>query len=348
MRLELKGIKVRINQKNILKNISLTVEEGEFVSLLGPSGCGKSTLLKTVAGLLEPEEGIVFLGGKQVDGLPPEKRGAVIVFQDLRLFPNMTAVENVEFGLKVRGFPKKEARERAFRMLQSVQLEGLENRRLHQLSGGQLQRVALARAIVVEPHVLLLDEPFSSLDEALRIEMRSLVKELHSQYRCTTILVTHDKKEALGLSDRIALMMDGEILQYDVPEAIYYAPAHKKVMDYFGECVYIKGRVERKRLFLENVGKEVFSPERHSYDVEDGEYLAAIRASMVEAWEDKEGSFLVKKKEFQGEKYRLELEDGHGTRLLAETSKEAVGQRFSAAIKGERLMLFQEAQNPRE
>ena len=214
-RLFLTDINVELGKKHILKNVSLEVKTGQLISLLGSSGCGKSTLLKTVAGIIEPSSGDVLIDGKSVLGVPVHRRGAVIVFQDLRLFPHMTVAENVEFALKMSGMKKQQYREIAREQLEKVRLEGLEDRRISQISGGQMQRVALARAFAVRPSVMLLDEPFSSLDEELRLEMGNLLLELQRDSELTTVLVTHDTQEARRLSDAIAYMKDGEIVRYE-------------------------------------------------------------------------------------------------------------------------------------
>ena len=214
-RLLLTDINVELGKKHILKNVSLEVKTGQLISLLGSSGCGKSTLLKTVAGIIEPYSGDVIIDGKSVLGVPVHRRGAVIVFQDLRLFPHMSVAENVEFALKMSGMKKQQYREIAREQLAKVRLEGLEDRRISQISGGQMQRVALARAFAVRPSVMLLDEPFSSLDEELRLEMGNLLLELQRESELTTVLVTHDTKEARRLSDAIAYMKDGEIVRYE-------------------------------------------------------------------------------------------------------------------------------------
>ena len=214
-RLLLTDINVELGKKHILKNVSLEVKTGQLISLLGSSGCGKSTLLKTVAGIIEPSSGDVMIDGRSVLGVPVHRRGAVIVFQDLRLFPHMTVAENVEFALKMSGMKKQQYREIAREQLEKVRLEGLEDRRISQISGGQMQRVALARAFAVRPSVMLLDEPFSSLDEELRLEMGNLLLELQRESELTTVLVTHDTQEARRLSDAIAYMKDGEIVRYE-------------------------------------------------------------------------------------------------------------------------------------
>lgn len=243
MRLEVKNLSVTLDHQPILRNVSLEVQDGEFVSLLGPSGCGKSTMLKTIAGLLPLAEGSICLGPQEVTSVPAHKRGAVVLFQDLRVFPHMSAAENVAFPLKMQGVPKKERLRIASEYLKKVQLEGRDNQSVFKMSGGQQQRVALARALAAKPKLLLLDEPFSALDENLREDMRILVKQLHREFGITTVMVTHDRGEALSMSDRVALMFDGQIVQYDVPQRIYNHPATRQAADYFGDCVYLPGTV---------------------------------------------------------------------------------------------------------
>ena len=196
MELELKNISVDLSNKKILKSINLKVHNGEFISLLGSSGCGKSTMLKTIAGIINQNEGSIILGGKVADKIPAYKRKTVIVFQDFRLFPHMTVAENISFPLKMTGTNKTSCREKALVLLEKVQLKGFEDRHVDQMSGGQMQRVALARALAAEPSLLLLDEPFSSLDINLRKDMRELILSLQREYKITPILVTHDKEEA--------------------------------------------------------------------------------------------------------------------------------------------------------
>lgn len=211
--LEVNGLFVDIKGQPILKGVDFSVKSGELMGLLGPSGCGKSTLLKAVAGILPPKSGSILIGGEDMANVPPHKRGAVIVFQDMRLFPNMTALENVAFPIKMRGVPKRQRLEQAKQLMKSVQLCGLERRRINELSGGQQQRVALARALAAQPRLLLLDEPFTALDNELKEEIRALVLELHKKFRTTTVLVTHDRQEAFAMADRIAVMRDGRVMR---------------------------------------------------------------------------------------------------------------------------------------
>ena len=273
--LEISGLRVSLQGTEILHGMDLTVRKGELVSLLGPSGCGKSTLLKTVAGLLDCQEGEIRIGGTSVRGIPTEQRGAVIVFQDLRLFPNMTAAGNIGFSLRLRGVSRKEQERRIRELLEIVHLPGLENRNVAHLSGGQMQRVALARALAAEPRLLLLDEPFSSLDEQLREEMRSFVLELHRKSEITIVMVTHDRQEALSMSDRIALIMDGTLLQEGPPEEIYTAPATREISDYLGGCSYLPGTV-RDGVFVSPVWSIPASGYR------DGPWLARVLPGMLE------------------------------------------------------------------
>ena len=210
-KLNIDNLTVSLNGNVILKNLSLSVNEGEFISLVGSSGCGKSTLLKTIAGINCAESGSIRIDGKLVNDVPAYRREAVIVFQDMRLFPNMTVADNVAYPLKIRGVDKAERLKKAKELLEDVQLYGLGNRRIWQLSGGQQQRVALARALAAGPNLLLLDEPFSSLDEDLREDMRQLIKSLHKQFGITTIMVTHDIGEAIAMSDRVIRMSSGKI-----------------------------------------------------------------------------------------------------------------------------------------
>ena len=243
MKLDIQNLSVSYDADVVLKELSLTVNEGEFVSLLGPSGCGKSTLLKTIAGILPAARGSICLGGTDITRLPVHRRGTVVVFQDMRLFPHMTILDNVAFPLKMQGVPKAERLETAARLLEKVQLGGYGTRKPAELSGGQQQRVALARALAAKPHLLLLDEPFSALDENLREEMRLLVKQLHRDFGMTTILVTHDREEALSMSDRVAMMFGGSIHQFDTPETVYHRPASRAAANYFGDCLYLPGSV---------------------------------------------------------------------------------------------------------
>ena len=275
-KLEIQDLNVELNRNPVLRDLSLSVSEGEFLSLLGPSGCGKSTLLKTIAGINEAASGSVILDGERINDMPAYKRGAVIVFQDMRLFPNMTVAENVAYPLRIKGMKKADRLVRASEYLKSVQLEGLENRRISQLSGGQQQRVALARALAAEPKLLLLDEPFSSLDENLREDMRKLVRDLHREFHMTTIMVTHDRQEALSMADRVAIMFEGHIVQTGTPEEVLDKPSDSRVSEYFGRNSLVKGTV-KGGVFTATDGSGLCC----RMDRPDGEYELMLRADVI-------------------------------------------------------------------
>ena len=227
-------------------DLSLCVEKGELVCLLGPSGCGKTTTLKIIAGLLEAEQGNVLFDGEDVTSVPAEERDVVMVFQNHLLFPFLSVAENVGFGLKMKGLPRDEIRRRVTPMLDRMQLAGYQDRRPSQLSGGQRQRVALARALVLQPKVLLLDEPLSNLDASLRDEMRELILSIKEELDVTIIFVTHDQEEALLLSDRVAVMFDGVLEQYGSADELYRRPKTVRVARFFGNNNILSGRLHRQ------------------------------------------------------------------------------------------------------
>lgn len=217
-----------------VNQLDLTVGSGELVGFLGPSGCGKTTTLRMIAGFETPTSGRIVLGDRDVTDLPPEQRNLGMVFQNYALFPHLTARQNVAFGLEMRGMKRGEIKERTSTILQKVGLEGKEDRYPRQLSGGEQQRTALARALVIEPSVLLLDEPLANLDAKLREEMRFYIRSLQQEYGITTIYVTHDQDEALVLADRIAVLMDGSLQQLGAPEELYRRPRTVRVASFVG------------------------------------------------------------------------------------------------------------------
>jgi spermidine/putrescine transport system ATP-binding protein len=222
--LSFEGVSKSYGSTAAVRDVSLDVRPGEFLTLLGPSGCGKSTLLRLAAGLASPDSGRVLLSGRDVTGVPPHRRPVNMVFQHYALFPHRTVAGNVAFGLEVAGSPREEIVDRVTRVLETVRMVGLGGRRVDELSGGQKQRVALARALVLEPDVLLLDEPMSALDRKLRQEMQVEVKQLHERLGTTFLFVTHDQEEALTMSDRVAVMNDGRVEQVGAPEDLYERP----------------------------------------------------------------------------------------------------------------------------
>src|SRR5208282_1570293 len=217
-----------------LTDVDFTIRKGEFVALLGPSGCGKSTTLNILAGLLPATSGGIFLDSTRIDTLRPEERGFGMVFQNYALFPHMTVRKNIGFGLAMRRRPKAEIARKVDEAIAMVRLGGQEDKLPAQLSGGQQQRVAIARAIVVEPPLVMMDEPLSNLDAKLRLEMRAEIRRIHTMLGCSTIYVTHDQEEALSLADRIVVMRDGTAQQIGVPEDLYARPANPDVAEFMG------------------------------------------------------------------------------------------------------------------
>ena len=220
-------------------DVELDIRPGSFVTLLGPSGCGKTTTLRMIAGFESPDEGEIYLGGEPINELTPNKRDTAMVFQSYALFPHYNVFDNVAYGLRLRKVPKDEIRERVTNILKLVELSDMEQRMTNQLSGGQQQRVALARALVVEPGVLLFDEPLSNLDAKLRVQMRTEIRRIQQALGITAIYVTHDQSEAMAISDNIILMKNGVIAQMGSPTEIYYHPNSEFVADFIGECNFL-------------------------------------------------------------------------------------------------------------
>lgn len=329
--LSVQGVRVSLHGQQILHGIDLVVRPGELISLLGPSGCGKSTLLKTIAGLVEPEAGEISIDGRPVLQLPTEKRGAVIVFQDLRLFENMTVAGNIEFSLRLQKLARPQREERVRQLLEIVRLPGLQKRRVGELSGGQMQRVALARALAANPRLLLLDEPFSSLDEELREELRSFVHQLHRSSGITIVMVTHDKNEALSMSDRIALMIDGRLVQVDTPQNIYRRPATRQASDYFGGCSYLRGEV-REGQFCHPV---LSAP---APELADGLYDARILPGMLRLCG--QGPWEVARVRYQGQMSLVDLRLGQEVLLAVAEHPPLPGSRCGVSIDPAGLQLY--------
>ncbi len=237
-----------------LDNLSLEIESGSLTALLGPSGCGKTTTMKMIAGLLDQTQGDVTFDNISILNEKPENRGVVMVFQNHLLFPYMNVQDNIGFGLKMRNVDKDQIYKRVLEMLDLVKLPNMENRMPKELSGGQQQRVALARALIVQPKVLLLDEPLSNLDAHLRFEMRDLIRNLQQSMGITTIFVTHDQEEAVVLADQVALILDGRLKQYDKPDVFYKRPIDVLTAQFFGGQNFIKG-TSKNNLFNSNIGE---------------------------------------------------------------------------------------------
>ena len=319
----------------VLKDFSLEVAEGEFLSLLGPSGCGKSTLMKTLAGILPARSGKIFLDGREITDIPIHKRGTVVVFQDMRLFPHKSVAENVAFPLKMQGIPKTRRLETAVRLLEKVQMAGFENRKPGELSGGQQQRVALARALAAQPKLLLLDEPFSALDENLREDMRHLVLQLQKEFSMTVILVTHDREEALSMSDRVALLFDGRLNQVGTPRQVYDRPENRQVADYFGNCVYIPGQVTQGQFAGGGICCAAHKP--------DGAYTLMLRPQSLNTEETGDYRLTVEEISFRGTDTQVVFRSEDGTLWKKAYSRNVhwqLGDRICARLQISDPVLF--------
>jgi len=310
--LSLKAVSRRFKDTIALDSLDLDVAQGELVSLLGPSGCGKTTALRIIAGLDQPNSGQVFVGGENISHLPPNKRNMGMVFQSYSLFPNLTAAENVAFGLTMRGEPKRLRVQRSQELLELVGLPKHSKRYPHQLSGGQQQRVALARALAFEPDVLLLDEPLSALDAQVRANLRDEIRALQIKTGTTTIFVTHDQEEAMAMSDRVAVMNQGKISQIAKPDDLYHRPANQFVAGFVGQMNRIPARVNGTELLIAQSTATVHPLS----EVNSGEGLALVRPENVVIQSLKgqqvEGNAVVISRAFLGpiSKIVMRLEDG--------------------------------------
>lgn len=281
MYLKIENISKIFEKGRGVKNISFQLEKGELVSFLGPSGCGKTTLLNIIGGFVKNDSGSIYLEDKDITEYPPEKREIVTVFQNYALFPHMNVIENVKYGLKYRGYNKEEQIKLAKEYLKIVGLEGYEKNSVGELSGGQQQRVALARALVLQPKILLLDEPFSNLDAKLKIAMREEIKELQKRLGISMIFVTHDQEETLSISDRIVVMSNGEIVQIGKPEEIYYSPKNRYVAEFIGKINFLEignKRPEEIKMRRDNSGDAV---------ILNREFMGATTLFVVERLEKK-------------------------------------------------------------
>jgi len=241
----LRNISIRYGRQPVIDNFNLQVNNGEMVSILGPSGAGKTTILKAVAGLIKTDAGDIWLNGRSLKGIPPEKRNTVMVFQKPLLFPFLDVSQNVGFGLRMHRLAASDVNDKVQKILELTHLSGLEYRKVHELSGGQQQRVSLARALVLKPEILLLDEPLSNLDANLRHQMRELICDIQEKTGITTLFVTHDQTEALVMSHRVTLLLDGRLRQVGTPRELYYKPVDKGVAQFFGGVNFFDGRFRK-------------------------------------------------------------------------------------------------------
>jgi putative spermidine/putrescine transport system ATP-binding protein len=322
---ELVNVRKLYRDVEAVKQINVRIEDGEFFSLLGPSGCGKTTTLRMIAGFVRPTEGEIRIEGNNVTDLPPEKRAIGIVFQNYAIFPHMNVFNNIGYGLKVRKVPKAEIATRVQSVLATVGLTGYEGRFQRELSGGEQQRVALARVLVIEPRILLLDEPLSALDKKMREEMKYWIKNLQQELGITTIYVTHDQSEALTMSDRIAVMNKGSVEQVGSPEEIYERPASRFVTDFIGHSNILRGEVvgtDDGLVHVASLGYRVTAPARQPLAVGDEVHLA-VRPENVRLGTHVNGHDLnrlegtLQSQSYQGALIRYEVRVGDQT-LIAE------------------------------
>ncbi|HSR13455.1 MAG TPA: ABC transporter ATP-binding protein [Thermodesulfobacteriota bacterium] len=326
MSIRIVGVSKRFGNLEAVKNVSLAIGTGEFFTLLGPSGCGKTTLLRSIAGFNQQESGEIYFGEKRIDRIAAHKRGIGMVFQNYAVFPHLCVYDNIAYGLKARKLPNPEIGPRVEKAMQRVRLEGLGGRLPNQLSGGQLQRVAIARALVIEPQVLLMDEPLSNLDAKLRVEMRGEIRELQQQMRITTVYVTHDQEEALSISDRIGVMNLGVVEQVGKPWEIYNTPVNRFVAGFIGTTNFFEGRWDGKMgavLVGDIALKAVKPPAGDGRTVHFAIRPEAFKTAEQATVEERAGMFglnaVVKKVEYLGyvTKYDLELAPGVSARLIA-------------------------------
>jgi iron(III) transport system ATP-binding protein len=283
-KLILRNVARRYGAVEAVADFSLELQPGEFVSLLGPSGCGKTTTLRMIAGFMPPSEGTIEMDGEVISSpgavVPPERRRMSMIFQSYAIWPNMTVGENVGFGLQVRKLPRAEIERRVDKILDVVQMRALKDRYPAELSGGQQQRVALARAIVVEPEILLLDEPLSNLDANLREEMRFEIRRLHDEFKITTVYVTHDQSEAMVTSDRIVVMNKGRIEQVDPPQVLYGRPKSRFVAGFIGRTNFVERNGSTYSLRPQSIGLSVAKPAANGVEAE-----VVDRAYLGEHWD---------------------------------------------------------------
>jgi putative spermidine/putrescine transport system ATP-binding protein len=332
-------------QPAALDRLSLTVKRGEFIALLGPSGCGKSTALNCIAGLLALSSGSIWLNERRLDLLPPEQRGFGMVFQNYALFPHMTVRQNVQFGLVMRGINKAECARRVTRALELVQLDGQADKLPAQLSGGQQQRVAIARAIVVEPPLVLMDEPLSNLDAKLRLEMRAEIRRIHRELGRSTIYVTHDQDEALSMADRIVVLRDGMVEQIGTPREVYAQPCNLHVARFMGFRNLIELEVERvedKRVCLRGPGIALWGRARTA--LTGNRAVAAIRPEELSFAPGPAANTIaatVACVEYYGRDSLVSVTACGETKLqLRTTAHVVVGQPVIVAVPPERVLVF--------
>ncbi len=305
-------------------DVNLDIQQGEFVTLLGPSGCGKTTTLRLIAGFEFPTSGEIILDGSNVAPLPPDKRQMSMVFQSYAIFPHLSVFENISYGLKIKKFSKQETKKRVADVLELTELSGLENRAPNQLSGGQQQRVALARALVMEPKVLLLDEPLSNLDAKLREQMRIELRSIQSRLGVTSVYVTHDQVEAMSLSDRIVVMNEGRIEQVGPPREVYRAPASEFVANFIGRANFVDGRVsavEGDKLVVDALNGQVLVPQPPAQPRRPGESVRLVVRPEAIRLDSDQGVYpaVVRRSTYLGSEVEYEIEVAGQILIVEET-----------------------------
>jgi putative spermidine/putrescine transport system ATP-binding protein len=351
-RLRIEKISRNFGTTAALADLDLTIRSGEFIALLGPSGCGKSTALNCLAGLLSLSGGTIWLDEKRIDQLRPERRGFGMVFQNYALFPHLTVRRNVGFGLAMRGIPGKEIRRRVDSVLELVQLRAHADKLPGRLSGGQQQRVAIARAIVIEPPVILMDEPLSNLDAKLRLEMRAEIKRIHRDLGRTTIYVTHDQDEALSLADRIVVLNDGRTQQIGTPEELYARPANLQVARFMGYRNILELDLERiegsfaflagRGLQLQGVAQELLTSKRAVIAIRPDDMAIDLAQRKVNEVKPRNVIFgQAEIVEYCGRDYLVDVLAESGVLLHARTPRRIVtGDRLRLAVPPERVLTF--------
>jgi ABC-type Fe3+/spermidine/putrescine transport system ATPase subunit len=333
-----RGVTKRFNEVTALDNISLDIKRGEFFSLLGPSGCGKTTLLRIIGGFEQPTGGDVRIAGRDVLADPPYRRRTNMIFQHLALFPHLSVAENIAFGLEMKKTARSVIESKTADMLKLVRLDGYGKRRIDELSGGQKQRVAIARALVNEPEVLLLDEPLGALDLQLRLQMHEELKRIHKAIRSTFILVTHDQGEAITLSDRIAVMDNGHVVQLGTPHQVYARPKNRFVARFVGHANFIDGTVSSVSGGQCTVSSDgVQFSGRCEQAVSAGAPVTGVlryERVRVIATDSSEGyAAVVDDVTFLGSTYRVTMKLSNGATIIAELADESVATRLQPGAK---------------
>ena len=340
---ELKNISVAFDGEQILKGLNLEIKDKEFITLLGPSGCGKTTTLRLIAGFLEPDCGEVVFEGKKINGVPAFKRQVNTIFQRYALFPHLNVYENIAFGLRVKKAPENEIRETVGKMLELVNLTGLEKRNIETLSGGQQQRVAIARAIANKPKVLLLDEPLAALDLKLRKDMQKELKKIQEQLGITFVFVTHDQEEALTMSDRVVVMDGGIIQQVGTPQDIYNEPQNAFVADFIGESNIVDGKMIRD-YYVEFSGQKFDCLDKGFCENEAVDVV--VRPEDVDIVETDKGMLtgVVTSVSFLGVHYEIIVDIGGFKWMIQTTDEHFVGENVGLYIEPDAIHIMKKSQ----